>query len=83
MREKEWLRKTKKILIRVNRTEKQIAKELSQKAGMNTSQYIRSLIKDAVNDEHMKLHVKIVDKYEKTLGEFREVLRIAKTKGLG
>jgi hypothetical protein len=50
---------------------------------MNTSQYIRSLIKDAVNDEHLKLHFKIIKKYEKTLDEFKAVLKIAKTKGLG
>jgi antitoxin component of RelBE/YafQ-DinJ toxin-antitoxin module len=83
MREKGKLGKIKKILIRVNRDEKQTAEELSKKAGMNTSQYIRSLIKDAVNDEHMKLHLKIIKKYEETLDEFRTVLKVAKNKGQG
>jgi antitoxin component of RelBE/YafQ-DinJ toxin-antitoxin module len=78
MREKGKMRKEQKILIRVNRDEKQIAEELSHKAGMNTSEYIRSLLQEAKEHEHLNLHLKIVEKYEKTLSEYRTLLNEAR-----
>jgi len=82
MREKGRMRKERKILIRVNRDEKQIAEELSHKAGMSTSEYIRNLLREAKESDHLNLHLKIVEKYEKTLAEYRTLLNEArKNKG--
>ena len=39
-------RKTKKILIRVNKEEKALAEKLSKAEGKNTSQFFRGLMKD-------------------------------------
>jgi serine phosphatase RsbU (regulator of sigma subunit) len=74
MREKGWARKTRKILIRVNRDEKKLAEELSHKKGKNTSEYFRDLLHEDSERKHLDIHVKIAEKYEKTLGEFRTLL---------
>ena len=47
MREKGRRAKIRKIIIRVNQDEKQLAEELSHKAGMSTSEYIRGLLREA------------------------------------
>ena len=82
MREKGKHTKTKKILIRVDRDDKELAEELSHKQGKNTSEYFRDLLHDDAERAHLNLHLKIVEKYEKTLAEFRTLLNAArKNKG--
>jgi hypothetical protein len=83
MREKGWARKTRKILIRVNRDEKKLAEELSHKKGKNTSEYFRDLLHDDAESVHLNIHLKIAEKYEKTLDEFRSLLNVARKKGRG
>jgi AraC-like DNA-binding protein len=83
MRRKGRLGKVKKILIRVNRDEKLLAEELSHKQGKNTSEYFRDLLHDDAERVHLNIHLKIAEKYEKTLGEFRSLLKIVKEKGRG
>ena len=78
MREKGQNRKEQKIIIRVNRNEKQTAEELSEKAGMSTSEYIRNLLREAKENEHLNLHLKIAEKYEKQLAELRDIIRVVK-----
>ena len=47
MRQKGKYKKDKKILIRVDKTEKALAEKLSKAEGMNTSQFFRGLLHDA------------------------------------
>jgi antitoxin component of RelBE/YafQ-DinJ toxin-antitoxin module len=77
------MRKTKKILIRVSKTDKELAEELSEKKGMNTSEYFRTLLREDAEDQHLKLHLKIVDKYEKQLTELRSIVGAVKNKRKG
>jgi len=83
MREKGRRAKIKKIIIRVNRDEKELAEELSHKAGMSTSEYIRGLLREAKENEHLNLHLKIAEKYEKQLAELRDIIEVAKNKNKG
>ena len=78
MREKGKLGKIKIILLRVNSDEKKLAKELSHKQGKNTSEYFRDLLREDAERQHLNLHLKIVEKYEKTLAEYRTLLNEAK-----
>jgi antitoxin component of RelBE/YafQ-DinJ toxin-antitoxin module len=83
MREKGKHIKTSKILIRVNKEEKKAAEELSVKAGMNTSEYIRGLLREAKMSDQLSFHLKILEKYQKTLAKFRTLLNatVKKRKG--
>ena len=83
MREKGWGRKTKKILIRVNKDEKKLAEELSHKKGENTSEYFRTLLREDAERKHLNLHVKIAEKYEKHLAELRSIIGEVKNKRKG
>ena len=70
-------------MIRVNKDEKKLVEELSREVGMNVSEYIRNIINETKETEHLKLHLKIVEKYEKTLDEFRTLLNKTKRKSKG
>lgn len=80
MREKGRMRKEKKILIRVNKDEKQMAEELSRKLGKNTSEFFRDLLKEHKENKMLELHVNIVEKYENMLGKYRKLLEEHKQK---
>jgi hypothetical protein len=83
MRKKGKMGKVKKILIRVDRNDKKLAEELSHKQGKNTSEYFRNLLHEDAERVHLNLHLKIAEKYEKTLGEFRTLLNSTKNKRKG
>lgn len=68
-------RKEKKILIRVNNEEKQLADQAARKAGKNTSEFIRSLIRKSEENKKLEVHVNIAEKYEKMLGKYEELLK--------
>jgi hypothetical protein len=80
MREKGRMRKEKKILIRVNKDEKQMAEELSRKEGKNTSEFFRDLLKEHKESKMLELHMNIVEKYENMLGKYRALLEEQKKK---
>ena len=68
-------RKEKKILIRVNNEEKRMADESARKAGKNTSEFIRSLIREKEESKRLEVQVNIAEKYEKVLGKYEELLK--------
>lgn len=74
MREKGKMRKEKKILIRVNSDEKQLAEELSRKEGKNTSEFFRDMLKTHKESKMLEIHMAIVEKYENLLGKYRKLL---------
>jgi hypothetical protein len=74
MREKGRMRKEKKILIRVNRDEKQMAEDLSRKEGKNTSEFFRDLMKEHKENKMLEIHLSIVQKYESMLDKYRSLL---------
>jgi len=80
MREKGRMRKEKKILIRVNKDEKQMAEELSRKEGKNTSEFFRDLLKEHQENKLLEIHMSIVEKYENMLGKYRTLLEEQKKK---
>ncbi len=63
MREKGKFKKDKKILIRVDKTEKALSEKLSKAAGMNTSQFFRGLLRDTERKQSQEKDIdKAVDK---------------------
>lgn len=68
-------RKEKKILIRVNDEEKQLADNAARKAGKNTSEFIRSLIREREESKKLEVHVNIAEKYEKMLDKYENLLK--------
>lgn len=80
MREKGKQVKSKKILIRVNSDEKKLAEEISHARGMNTSEFFRNMLYEAQKNKFLDIHVKIVEKYRKTLAEYKTVLDKASRK---
>jgi len=74
MREKGKKKKEQKILIRVNRDEKKLAEEMARNEGKNTSQFLRDLIHDHKEIKLFDMHLGIIDRYEKTLEKFRQIL---------
>jgi len=74
MREKGKKKKEKKILIRVNREEKQLAEDLSRKEGKNTSEFFRSLLREHRDKKLLEVHLGIVNKYENMLKKYRALL---------
>ena len=83
MREKGKKKKEKKILIRVNRDEKALAENLSQKEGKNVSEFFRDLLKDHRDQKLLEVHLGIVQTYEKMLTNYRELLSKHKHKKSG
>ena len=83
MREKGKNKKEKKILIRVNRDEKALAEDLSKKEGKNVSEFFRDLLKDHRDQKLLEVHLGIVQKYEKMLTNYRELLAKHKHKKSG
>lgn len=80
MREKGKMRKEKKILIRVNSEEKEMAEQLSRKEGKNTSEFFRDLLKSHKESKMLEVHLAIVEKYENLLGKYRKLLEEHKSK---
>ncbi len=74
MRRKGKNRKDRQILIRVNNEEKQMAEKLSQKEGMNTSEFFRSLLWEHKEQKKLDIHLAIVGKYEQMLEKYRKLL---------
>lgn len=74
MRRKGKNRKDRQILIRVNNEEKELAEKLSQKEGMNTSEFFRSLLWEYKEQKKMDIHLAIVSKYEQMLEKYRKLL---------
>lgn len=83
MREKGKWGKTKKILIRVNKDDKKIAEKLSRDRGMNTSEFMRTLLHNAEESDYLDLHLKVIEKYKKTFADFKALLNTAKRKRRG
>ena len=80
MREKGNKKKEKKILIRVNKDEKQLAEDLSKKEGKNTSEFFRTLLREHRDKKLLEVHLGIVEKYEKMLSKNRTLLTEHKSK---
>jgi|DewCreStandDraft_4_1066084.scaffolds.fasta_scaffold02406_18 antitoxin component of RelBE/YafQ-DinJ toxin-antitoxin module len=74
MRKKGKNRKDRQILIRVNNEEKMLAEKLSQKEGMNTSEFFRALLHEHKEQKKLDIHLAIVAKYEQMLEKYRKLL---------
>jgi hypothetical protein len=83
MREKGNKGKIKNINIRLKEDEKRIIDELSAKAGMTMSEYLRSLFLNAEKTDFLSVHLKIVEKYEDTLAGYKKLFDAVKQKGKG
>jgi hypothetical protein len=83
MRKKGKYRKDKKILIRVDQIEKELAEELSQTEGKNTSEFFRSILHEYNGNKQLELQLKLTEKNRALARELKEALVMAKRKGRG
>jgi antitoxin component of RelBE/YafQ-DinJ toxin-antitoxin module len=83
MRNKGKYRKEKKILIRVDRNEKEMAEEISHSEGKNTSEFFRGMLNEYSGIKQLDLMLKLTDNNRKLVKELKDVLAMAKRKGRG
>ncbi len=63
------------ILIRVNRTEKELAEKLAKETGENTSEFFRRLLRESRTNSLYTLNMKLAEKHKCILKEYKKMLR--------
>jgi hypothetical protein len=76
MRKKDRPRKTKKVLIRLTKKEKDYAFSAAKKEGKDASKLMRELLNNYNKGKNQILNYKIARRYEKLLSEYRSMVDI-------